>query len=299
MARQDDSGARSGRGRHRASSANGRSAPAGRRGPRATESTASAGKVDRRIDERRKEVTRARRRKWWIGFLALLGMALVVIAGWALLHSSLFSVRSMRVDGATPLVHDEVLSASGITTGVPLVSIDTAAAATSINAIPLIKNASVQLRWPSSVQITVTMRTPVAFVPVGAKYARIDPTGRVLARLVNPPTKFTLKPLEMQLIGITPGKPGSWLPDRAGAAIKVATRIPPAFRDQVAKVIGNADGTVTLQMTAPVTIALGTAEKLGAKFSDIAAIIAGTSLHAGDVVDVSVPQASTITRGVG
>jgi len=52
-------------------------------------------------------------------------------------------------------------------------------------------------------------------------------------------------------------------------------------------------------MTAPVTIALGTAEKLGAKFSDIAAIIAGTSLHAGDVVDVSVPQASTITRGVG
>ena len=42
-----------------------------------------------------------------------------------------------------------------------------------------------------------------------------------------------------------------------------------------------------------------TADRLRAKFSDIAAIIAGTSLHAGDVIDVSVPQASTITRAAG
>ena len=220
----------------------------------------------------------------------------LIFGGWALLHSPLFSVRSLSVTGSSVLVSDDVLTASGITKGTPLISIDSATAATSVEALPLIKSAVVELRWPSSVAIAVTMRTPVAFLSTSGRYARIDSTGRVLSLTANPPTKFSPIPLEMQVAGVTPGRPGSWLPDRATPTVKVAAKIPAAFRGQVAKVVGNADGTVTLQMTSPVTFNLGTADKLQAKFSDVAAIIAGTSLHAGDVVDVSVPQASTITR---
>ena len=241
-------------------------------------------------------MARTRRRKWWIGFGSLAGAVLLVLGGWALLHSALFSVRTLNVTGASSLVHDEVVLASGITKGSPMISLDTAAAATSVEAIPLVKSADVQLRWPSTATIVVTMRTPVAYIASEGHFVRIDRTGRVLSISVNPPTKFVPVPLEMQVVGVSPGKPGSWLPDRAGGAVKVAAKVPPAFRSQVAKVVGNADGTVTLQMTAPVTFELGTPDKLHAKFSDIAAIIAGTSLHAGDVIDVSVPQASTITR---
>ena len=294
-------GEQRGRARHRAGSAKGgsdaRSNPKAASGRgRSERGRSREGVVDHRLDQRRRELVRSRRRKWWIGVSALLGAVVVVVIGWAMLHSALFSVRTMSVVGATSLVRDDVVSAAGISSGEPLISIDTATSATSIEAIPLIKSATVQLRWPSTVQITVAMRTPIAYVATRGRYARIDATGRVLARSQNVPTKFSPVPLEMQVAGVTPGKPGSWLPDRAGPAVKVAAKIPPAFRGQVAKVIGNADGSVSLVMTAPVTILLGSADKLHAKFSDVAAIIAGTALHAGDVVDVSVPQASTISR---
>jgi hypothetical protein len=50
-----------------------------------------------------------------------------------------------------------------------------------------------------------------------------------------------------------------------------------------------------IQLTTPVTIELGQATDLTAKYKDIASVIAGATLHPGDVLDVSVPQASTIT----
>ncbi len=282
--------------KHRATSSRAGAKRTASASPKAPKRAGGATEVDPRLDQRRREVARSRRRKWWIGFGSLAGAVVLVLVGWALLHSSLFSVRTLNVTGASSLVRDQVVAASGVAKGDPLISIDTATAATSVEAIPLVKTAEVQLRWPSTVTIAVTMRTPVAYVASAGRFARVDRTGRVLSRSVNPPTRFSPVPLEMQVEGVTPGKPGSWLPDRAAGAIKVAAKVPPAFRDQVAKVIGNADGTVTLQMTAPVTVNLGTADKLHAKFSDVAAIIAGTSLHAGDVIDVSVPQASTITR---
>ena len=282
--------------KHRATSSRAGAKRTASASPKAPKRAGGATEVDPRLDQRRREVARSRRRKWWIGFGSLAGAVVLVLVGWALLHSSLFSVRTLNVTGASSLVRDQVVAASGVAKADPLISIDTATAATSVEAIPLVKTAEVQLRWPSTVTIAVTMRTPVAYVASAGRFARVDRTGRVLSRSVNPPTRFSPVPLEMQVEGVTPGKPGSWLPDRAAGAIKVAAKVPPAFRDQVAKVIGNADGTVTLQMTAPVTVNLGTADKLHAKFSDVAAIIAGTSLHAGDVIDVSVPQASTITR---
>ena len=282
--------------KHRATSSRAGAKRTASASPKAPKRAGGAPAVDPRLEQRRREGARSRRRKWWIGFGSLAGAVVLVLVGWALLHSSLFSVRTLNVTGASSLVRDQVVAASGVAKADPLISIDTATAATSVEAIPLVKTAEVQLRWPSTVTIAVTMRTPVAYVASAGRFARVDRTGRVLSRSVNPPTRFSPVPLEMQVEGVTPGKPGSWLPDRAAGAIKVAAKVPPAFRDQVAKVIGNADGTVTLQMTAPVTVNLGTADKLHAKFSDVAAIIAGTSLHAGDVIDVSVPQASTITR---
>ena len=46
---------------------------------------------------------------------------------------------------------------------------------------------------------------------------------------------------------------------------------------------------MTLTLTTPVTVDLGPASQLGAKYEDVAAVLAGATLHAGDVIDVSVP----------
>jgi hypothetical protein len=63
----------------------------------------------------------------------------------------------------------------------------------------------------------------------------------------------------------------------------------------VADVQVAADGWVTLQLDSPVSFVLGPANDLYQKYEDVASVIARATLHVGDVVDVSVPQALTVS----
>lgn len=259
----------------------------------AAHAKASKVQVDPRLSARREQVARSRRRRWWLG-LGLLGAIFLLAAGsWLLLHTSLFSAKTLRVEGSVPESTSVIVAASGVTRHTPLISIDPAAAATGIEALPWVKSADVALHWPSTVVITVTKRTPVALMHAPSRHALIDATGRVVARPhvvpAGAPTVHLVVP------GVVPGIPGTWLPTRAAPAVKVAATLPPAFRGQVKAVVGHLDGTVTLQMNVPVSFVLGMPNHLLAKYKDVAAIIAGTTLRAGDVIDVSVPQASTIS----
>ena len=51
-------------------------------------------------------------------------------------------------------------------------------------------------------------------------------------------------------------------------------------------------------MTTPVTFILGPATELHAKFVAVASVIAHSTLHPGDVVDVTVPGEMAVTRRV-
>jgi hypothetical protein len=54
---------------------------------------------------------------------------------------------------------------------------------------------------------------------------------------------------------------------------------------------------VQLTMTTPIVVDLGTTTQLTAKYEDVSSILAGATLHDGDVIDVSVPGAPTVTEG--
>ena len=134
-------------------------------------------------------------------------------------------------------------------------------------------------------------RQAVGAVPAPGRWLLVDATGRVLVRYATAPFG------QLRIVVPPPlsAAVGEQLGPKAQPAITVAASLPPAFRGQVAAVVGHSDGTVTLRMDAPVRVDLGTATQLAAKYEDVAAVIAGASLHAGDVLDVSVPQASTIS----
>jgi hypothetical protein len=66
--------------------------------------------------------------------------------------------------------------------------------------------------------------------------------------------------------------------------------LPRAFARQVDDVTENAHGSVTLTMTTPVTFVLGPATQLRAKFIAVASVIAHSTLGAGDVINVTVPD---------
>ena len=257
----------------------------------ARSSSRAAVPEDPRISTRRKSVERSKRRKWlWIlGGLAV--VVLLVLGGWVLLHRSWFSAKTITVQGATHESSVAVISAAGLAAHPPLISISPGTAATGVERLAWVKSAVVTKRWPSTVSIVVVERTPVGTVHLGSSWYLVDSTGRLLER-------FAARPFgQLLLVAPSPVHPhvGGSLSAKAEPALDVAATLPVAFRDQVAAVVGHADGTVSLRLTAPVKVELGTATELKQKYEDVASVIAGATLHPGDVLDVSVPQASTIT----
>jgi hypothetical protein len=77
----------------------------------------------------------------------------------------------------------------------------------------------------------------------------------------------------------------------------VATTLPASFAAQVTGVAVEPAGWVQLSMTTPIAVDIGSASQLTAKYEDVSSILAGATLHNGDVIDVSVPDAPTVTSG--
>ena len=66
---------------------------------------------------------------------------------------------------------------------------------------------------------------------------------------------------------------------------------------QVTAVTVEPAGWVQLALLVPVVVDIGSTAELTAKYEDVSSILAGATLHSGDVIDVSVPEAPRITSG--
>jgi cell division protein FtsQ len=198
----------------------------------------------------------------------------------------------VRVVGAVHTPASEIVSAAGLAGHPPLLDVDPGAAAARLDRLPWISSATVSRRWPDGVVVTVTERHPVAAAATGSRgggWALVDRTGRVLADLAAPPAGL----VHLVAPG-SPGAPGSELGRAAAPGLQVAATLPQAFSAQVTEVQVARNGQVTLALTTPVTVELGTATQLHAKYEDVAATLAGAHLVAGDVVDVRVPDSPTV-----
>ena len=92
-----------------------------------------------------------------------------------------------------------------------------------------------------------------------------------------------------------PGAPGTSLPARDAAGLRVGGSLPGSFAAQVTEVTVEPKGWVQLAMTTPVLVDIGSTSQLTEKYEDVSSILAGATLHNGDVIDVSVPDAPTVT----
>jgi cell division protein FtsQ len=261
------------------------------------EPTDEAPGIDPRIRQRRVAIRRreGRRRLRWVmaGASAIVLVVLVVL----LLHTPLFGARAITVTGAHPHTSDAaILAASGLAHHPSLISVDTGAVAARVGALPYIASARVSRHWPDGVQIDVTERVPVVqmFGPA-TSWSVLDGHGRTLQ--VQPGRVAGL----LQLIahtasgGIPPGAVGKSLPPEASPGLEVSRTLPRAFSAQVVSVSLASDDTVSLSLNSGITVLLGTATDLRAKYEDVAAIIARGTLQANSTIDASVPQSPTVS----
>lgn len=227
-----------------------------------------------------------------VGVLCLL----VVLSGatYLALHSRLFSATTVLVTGEHHETARQIERAAGLATAPPMLSVDTAAIALRVEtAFPWIATASVTTSWPHTVSIHVTERRPVAVVAgKDGALVLVDVTGRRLGP--ERPSQSLPRIEYTATIGGGPAPPDQ-VSGAAEPGLLVAATLPVAFAWQVSTIQVSPVGWVSLHLDSPITFLLGPASNLRAKYEDVAAVIASTTLHSGDVIDVSVPQAFTVT----
>lgn len=259
--------------------------------PPAVKGRGGSGRMDPRMSARRTAVIREQgRRRLRIVLLGLAGTG-VVVGGWFLLHTALFGARAVTVTGNVHESAAQVIAQAGLASRPPLLDVNAAAAAARIERLPWVRSASVGLSWPDGVHIRIIEETPrFAASEAGNRWATLSADGRVLA--VSPAREDGLLLLTVPQ---PPAAPGSVLPARDDAALTVASSLPGSFAAQVTGVTVEPAGWVQLSMTTPIAVDIGTATQLTAKYEDVSSILAGATLHNGDVIDVSVPKAPTVT----
>ena len=233
-----------------------------------------------------------RRRGFRLARIAVAGVVIVAslaVAGRWVLRLPYFSVEHVTVVGVHHEPLAQVLAASGLDAHPPMIDVSSDSVGQHLARFTWISGVTVIKHWPNTVVVQVRENTAVA-VAFTTRHALqyVDALGRDLGPA---PLHANLPTLEYT------GTTGpAWPFQRAGvAAAFVASQLPVAFSSQVSVISVDHTGAVTLRMTTPVSFVLGPVTQLHEKFIAIASVIARSTLHAGDVVDVSVPSELSVT----
>ena len=220
-----------------------------------------------------------KRRVWRVAFVALAVAGLVAAAAWVLFGSSLLVVRSVTVSGTHLVPQSEVLAASGVVPGTPLIRVNTARAAARIEKISQVSSAQVTRSWPNRLVIVVRERTPALVLPAyGGGYDIADADGVVLKRVARRPADLPLYPT------VAPEGALRGNPDLA-AAVAVLSELPAEMRRSVVSVTAPNPDQVTLRLAGGITVLWGDTGRAAAKARALT-VLMRAHLH---YYDVSAP----------
>jgi cell division protein FtsQ len=208
-----------------------------------------------------------RRAPWRAAFFALMAVAIVAGAIWALLGSSLLVVRSVEVTGIHLVPRAEVLQAADIKPGTPLARINTAAVARRVERITQVQTARVSRHWPDAVVITIQERTPALAVASGGAYALIDKFGVVVRRAARRPAGMVLLASSPSALASLRGSPAVM------ATVTVLQQLPESIRALVRAVSGRSAAAVTLDLRGGITVLWGGTDRPEPKAAELAILM--------------------------
>jgi cell division septal protein FtsQ len=223
-----------------------------------------------------------------------IGLALILIAGglYGLAReSSMFAVRSIEVEGASPTVGAEVRAALRSFEGRSLVAVDASRVEQRVEGLPSIRASVVDRAFPHTLHIRVRPELPVAVLRRGAEAWLVSARGRVIAPIALG-THRTLPRIWLPLR--TELQLGSLLEDEPGglAARSLAAFVGSGFPNRIAFVRA-LDGQLTLGLRGGLEIRLGAPIDLRLKIAiahGILPTLAPPAAGGPDYLDLVVPE---------
>lgn len=238
----------------------------------------SAGRLRRRIPAQYR-----RRRLLALGVLLLVVVAGVLAGGRVfLLNSARFQVTEIVVAASAGIDADQVRAATGIPAGTPLLAVDLAEVRRRVATLPEVASAHAVRKWPGTVSLTVTERTPVALASSPSGPRLVDGTG--MAYLPAPPGAPGLP--RLAAARVAPGDPAT------EAGLAVLASLTPSVREKLRVVEAAGPAAVTLRLAGGQQVRWGSPDSSARK----AAVLSVLMTQHGSVYDVSAPDLPTIRR---
>ncbi|NIH81209.1 cell division protein FtsQ/DivIB [Amycolatopsis viridis] len=220
---------------------------------------------------------RALRRRW----VAVLTVLSVLGLGYVVLFTSLLGVRSVEVHGARSVPGDQILAAAAVPDRKPMLLLDTGGIAARVTAIPGVATVDVSRSWPSTVDITVTERTPVGFTAAADGLHLVDSGGLDYKTVQNKPEGLP----ELQLAVVSPDDPVT------RSVVAVLATVPQPLKGQIAVVRARTPGGVEFTLTTGKTVRWGSAENADRK----ARVLGVLLTREGQTYDVASPELPTVS----
>ena len=249
--------------------------------------------VDPRMRSRRIAVLRSQGRRRLHILAALACVALAAAAAFGISRTPLMDVDRVAIGNAGADRSDEILERAGLSTGMPMLSVDLQAAQRSIASLPWVRSARVWRDWPATVRIAVEPRVPVAAVPApGGRTALIDSHGYAIGWAPD-----AAEPADVLHVSVPfAGRLGD-IHTAADGPLAVVAALPDDLRAWVRTVTLDAGSErLGLQLRGGAAVVLGEPDLLDDKMSAVRAVLAGTELECITEIDVTMPDIATVTR---
>jgi cell division protein FtsQ len=229
-------------------------------------------------EERRGPSRRRYLARRWVAVLvvlALLGLTYVIM------FTSLIGVRTVEVSGAREISAETVREAAAIELGTPMVRLETGEVARRVAELRRVSEVSVSRSFPTTVEIHVTERTPVAVGIDTDGVHLVDRTGADYATVRARPAGLPV----LKVVKIAPD-------DRSTrAAVTVLGAIPDQLREKVVELSARSPGDVQLRLRNGRVVKWGDAEDNARK----AAVLAPLLTRPGRTYDVATPDFPTVS----
>lgn len=287
-------------------------------------------RMDPRFAERWVEARREEGRRRLRALIVVAVVVGVAALGLGSLYSPFFSVRHVKVAVADrgPIAASKIKALAALS-GRRMMDANGGAVAGRIDADPWLADAKVDLKWPSTVDIQVTERKPLAQVEVEypGKWAQVDVTGRVLQLVSsrNPHLPALSDVGRVPTVGAwLAGAPGPtapatalapWInvnaqsdstnaPSGTSAALGFLDLLPSSLRPYVVSLRANNENDLTLALAVkrdpvPVQVVLGDSSQLAAKAGALETLTANRALAGVSAVNLSVPTRPALTPSAG
>jgi cell division protein FtsQ len=223
-----------------------------------------------------------------------IGAALVLVAGglYGLARgTSMFAVRTIEVEGASPALAAHVRAALHGYDGRSLVAVDGAAVAQHVDGLPAVRSSVVDRAFPHTLRVRVVPETPVAVLRRGQDSWLVSARGRVIAAIARRTNRALPR---IWLPSTTQIEVGALLADQSGAlaARSLAALVGSGFRERIAFVRA-LDGQITLGLRGGLEVRLGAPAELRLKIAVARGIVPTLALPARggpNYLDITVPE---------